>query len=958
MNANNSFRTSITVLTVATIVGCAVILFSVFSQFRFRSSGHDKSQVSAADQKLRNRFGEFYPVEQRIPVVELANAATSTSKQSENVIHSVSQSSTFDETVTTTSDYDTSEVVTSWSSGTSAGTPQVSVPVTINVNNGDLMATLIETREKLAEMKVQQSANRDDHRVFSYQVHESEEKYVTNSGTSADASVPSDVHAENFADSHEEQSSARSAKTEVDLHQQSTSGKRGIASNVLSTSAVNSDRSNARTPSRVEMDSVHQANAGSRTVVPFADTKSPADSMVSMRTKPATDPLTGPSVNSGIAIAPAEKATEKPYSATITPDFSVEEEVSFEPIAPPQGPATETHDNETVPVIEPISYSVEESVEESTHVTRSTPGTESTRGTESSRATQSGGAAAETVVQFAPLDDTGANLEAPASLPELSFDQSLQDESSEGPVLSIESKTTTVEVSKSSTVTGNSSVTSAEPSLPDFFAAEANTAAEHNVAAEGQSRKILAISSGRNREQLSKTFAAVRGLPPEDLFNDPTSEFVVPMVAAEPVPETPVPEVPAPEMPATEVPVPPVFPDSTGLASAAQSVDDGKVSTTSPPTISFIESAGDHLVVHPSSAASPVELEFGEPSVPVPSLTQSENPGLPNAPEMPLAEQKQERWHKYRSRIHQKYGSSPSTPVPPAPEVAVREIPEMPGSSFNEPSLVPPAVEDSLAESGLNSSEIGNTITDSPSMIPDEDGTTEMARNSASEKLSSSSLPPIPELAPVPALGEQFNDAGNQSDRSLVYEPQPVMDQIQEIHSELNSPPMVSSSTPMMTPRRMPQKSASKMPFATTFRRIHKRVAWMSDAMHSSENKTAQHNPGGTSSPKKKPAQTGIPGATENRGPMVARKSSPSQPMQLPKLPMPKLTVPKFTVQNFALPKVNFRPIPAPSMQMPMLDTPDWLACPPDVLAPVRNSTTLHRVMSTVQFAGQPQVLK
>jgi hypothetical protein len=123
--------------------------------------------------------------------------------------------------------------------------------------------------------------------------------------------------------------------------------------------------------------------------------------------------------------------------------------------------------------------------------------------------------------------------------------------------------------------------------------------------------------------------------------------------------------------------------------------------------------------------------------------------------------------------------------------------------------------------------------------------------------------------------------------------------------------------------------------------------------MHSPEKKTAQHRPHETSSPTTERNQPGLPRATQKHGPAVAKKSSPSQPMQLP-----KLTLPKFTVQNFALPKVNFQAIQVPSLQMPMLDTPDWLACPPDVFAPVRNSTTLHRVMSTVQFAGQPQVLK
>jgi hypothetical protein len=878
MNANNSFRTSITVLTVATIVGCVVILLSGLSKFRLRSFTDDKAMVSSADQKLRNRFGEFYPVERRLPVAESGFAATSSNKSAQKIIHSASQISTFNEVVTTTpdddrSEYESAEVLTSWTSGTSAGTPQVSVPVTVNVNNGDLMATLIETREKLAEMKVQQSALRDDQRVFSYQVHKSGSNTVTSSG---------------------------------------------IGAAVAGSSVVRATSSESSVP----------------------------------------EPLTSPSVNAEVKTGGNSSPTPK------TPDSNIEEDVSFEPIAPPQMPAAEADDDTTVPVIEPISYFVEETVDESAR------GTHSTRATESARVRQAAIVSEETVVQFPPLDEVEPDSEAPASLPELSFEQSLPEESSDVPLLSIESKAIAIEASNSDAVTTNSKETSAEPTLPDFFAADTNPASVQNVAAAGHpeqssttessttessakefsATEFSAIRSARTREELSKTFAAVRGLPPEDLFSDRETAFVKPMDPAEPVPQTPVPEVPS-----TEVPMPPVTPESSGLASTADSSDDEKASTTTPPTISFIESAGDRLVVRATSAASPVELEFGEPSAPSPGLSQSENPGSPTTPSMPLADQKPERWLKYRSRIHEKYGSSPSTPVPPIPEIAVSEMPELPGSSIMEPALVPPVIDNSLAESGLDSSDIGNTITDSPLMIPDEDGTTEIAQNSDSEKLSSSSLPPIPELAPVPVPGEKSTHAGNKAQESLVYEPQPVMDRINEIHSEMNSAPspMVSSASPMMAPRAMPQKSGSNLPFATTFRRIHKRVAWMSDAMHSPEKKTAQHSPNGTSSPTTKRNQPGIPRATQKHGPAVAKKSSPSQPMQLP-----KLTLPKFTVQNFALPKVNFQPIQAPSLQMPMLDTPDWLACPPDVFAPVRNSTALHRVMSTVQFAGQPQVLK
>ncbi|MFO0999181.1 MAG: hypothetical protein U0936_02500 [Planctomycetaceae bacterium] len=113
MNANHSFRTSITVLTVATIVGCAVMLFSGFSQFRLRPAANDQALVSTANQKLRNRFGEFYPSEPRVSAGIPNSSAT-------NTLQNSPQASTFDEVVTTTSEYDSAEVTTSWSSGTTA----------------------------------------------------------------------------------------------------------------------------------------------------------------------------------------------------------------------------------------------------------------------------------------------------------------------------------------------------------------------------------------------------------------------------------------------------------------------------------------------------------------------------------------------------------------------------------------------------------------------------------------------------------------------------------------------------------------------------------------------------------------------------------------------------------------------------------------------------------------------
>jgi hypothetical protein len=606
------------------------------------------------------------------------------------------------------------------------------------------------------------------------------------------------------------------------------------------------------------------------------------------------------------------EASEEKSSSAASRGVSIEEEISFEAIPRPATPPEED-DDVSVPVIKPISYSVEETVEESRSVSSSK----------------------ETAVQFSSLEKATAS-EVPASLPELTFEEPKAKESDELPVLSLEPATTAAETGGLDAAADTTS-SSEEPNLPAFFATEENTATD--MAASPESRK-----SGRTREQLASAFAAVRGLPPENLFGDRSAPFVMPIEPAEPIHEEASPSF--------------AFADEEPK-SQTEAMPREDMPETVPPTISFGDSAGAGLVVQPSSAASPVELEFGEPSVPNPALAHSDSPGAPETPAMPPTEPKPERWHKYRSRIHLRENSSPSTPVPPVPEMASTPVPEIPIATLQEPALIPPAADDSSdrrsAESNVADSGSDRTVTDSPLMIPDEDGSTQLAQNSDSDKLGSSTLPPVPEqavvpeLTPVPEPQSPLN--ATPMDSNLVYEPQPVMDRLNEVTAEMNAAPVFYPS-PSMVQRTMPQKSASKRPFETTFRRINKRVAWMADALSPPQKSTAQQRPmmpksPGTGRPQQSPH---LP--TQRHGQAVAKKKSPSTPMQLP-----RLTVPKFTVQNFALPNFNFRPIQAPSFRMPIMETPDWLACPPDVMAPVRNSTTVHRVISTMQFAGQPKVL-
>lgn len=909
MNANHSFRTSISVLTVTTIVGTAVMLVSGFSQFRLRPALNDKALISTANQKLRNRFGEFYPVETRTPL-------PSGHSSPDSVIHSTSTSSTFDEVITATSEYDHSEVVKSWSHEASPGTPQVSVPVTINVNNGELMAQLIETRESLAEVKAQQSAIRQDQRVFSYQVHNNDQTAATASAEarstteSANVTAARPVNASNVpsasdavvlgdkvvsSESHKSISSAAGSLTaKQHLPSEANSGTKELAG-----------RSTSRMRTISETGTVHEATQSIIQAPPSADSRTPLSSKPVTATVPAMDSEAKTEADGNHEF----EAFRENSTTTDTSVLSIEEKVSFEPA--PQPPAA-ARDEEpfSVPVIEPISYYIEETVEESSTVTESE----------------------NTTVQFGPLDSDTVP-EAPSALPELNLEEVLQEQTPELPALSPHQGVSAAEPGASRDA-GKTDKSNAEPRLPDFFADHEEAAFKKNGAIVGPPAEVpMAGNPGRTREELATAFAAVRGLPPEDLFTDRSTPFVSPIEPAEPSNLQSA--------------------DGVGVVSSElNTLSQENLTETAPPTISFGDSSTRSLFVHPSSAASPVDLEFGEASVSSPALSLSENPGRPETPALPPTEMKEERWHKYRSRIRQRQTPGPATPVPPVPEIARTPVPEIPSPFSQEPALVPPSLENSLLESGND-----ETISDSPLMIPDEDGATEVAQNSDSKKLDSTSLPPIPpmdpvqELAPVPELPVDATEA----DHALVYEPQPVMDSLDEISRELNSPPVFSSPPSVIAQRKMPTKSAGKLPFETSFRRIHKRVAWMADAMNLPEKKTARQH-------QEKPMRPGTPvierpqptphPPTQSRSQAIAKKSSPSKPIQLP-----KLNVPKFTVQNFSLPNVHFRAIQPPSFQMPMLETPDWLACPPDVMAPVRNSTTVHRVISTMQFAGQPKVL-
>ena len=878
------------------------MLFSGLSQFRLRPAANHQAQVSTANQKLRNRFGEFYPVQPR-DTVSSANAPSVPENASLNTAHG----NTFDEVVTTSSEYDHAQVTTSWSSGTSAGMPQVSVPVTINVNNGELMTQLIETRESLAEMKAQQSAVREGQRVFSYQVHkEGVEASALSHGVSTNANSSAVVASSQQCESSENSTlntadageAALRGHQEVRGRRESSLAGHQAVSEVHSSSAEVSNRTTSRIRSVSEKSRVQQMPESAPETLRTPTAKPVSDS------KPAAETIHSDAAVQSVAAdvtfeieARSESSTSIESSAP-----SIEEEVSFGPISPSNADDREDEHVNPVPVIEPISYHPEEAAD-----------------TSNSRSSSE-----ETVAEFAPLDEAKAEVETPATLPELSFEDPVVENSVELPGISPGQKSDAFGSVNADAHAASEDRTFEKPDVSDSVVMENNATSDRNAA-----------TSRRTRQQLATAFAAVRGLPPEDLFADRSVPFVTPIEPAEPV--------------VAESSV-----DGNGISKdSAAAVVPADGSETSPKPIQFGETADSSLVVHPSSAAVPVDLEFGQPALSSPPVSHIENPETSGNPATLSGDVKPERWHKYRSRINRKQDPSPSTPVPPVPQVASTESSPPVPFAFQEPAPVPPALEDTLAESGSDLS-----ITDSPLMIPDEDGTTDIALNIESEKLGSASMPPVPQMAPASEAERRSTDNFLEADSIHVYESRSVTDRLNQVTDEINAPPLFSPSPPVLSQRKMPSKTESKLPFETTIRRINKRVAWMTDAMKLPERKTASHKPAmpksqksGTAK-KERPAHGPHP-PTQGHGPAVARKS-----VTAPQRQLPKLSVPKFAVQKFSLPNVNFRAIQPPALQMPMLDTPDWLACPPDVMAPVRSSNTLHRVFSTMQFAGQSSALR
>lgn len=280
-------------------------------------------------------------------------------------------------------------------------------------------------------------------------------------------------------------------------------------------------------------------------------------------------------------------------------------------------------------------------------------------------------------------------------------------------------------------------------------------------------------------------------------------------------------------------------------------------------------------------------------------------------------------WFKYKPRSS---GSriEPSTAVPAIPEAVVREkdndyeerrqadlplIPEVEPEQFeaSEPSrpdtTVPVPTETASADSALES----NTETDTPlfGSLPDIDGSDD-GMNSREPRVAENikELKPVPEMLPPRPPVPETTEHG-------LYEAQ------QYYSPSTPTGPSVTYSQPTVTYGPPQKKSESQLPFATTFRRIQKRITHLKSEMIVPDVK-----------------------GRELKAPPTVSSEAKVLEFEFHDVPVPTFV--------------------APEWRLPQLQMPEWVYCPPkvDLLAPVRNSTTLHRVISTMEHVGKPKSVR
>lgn len=998
MNPESPLRSSSSVLAAAIAIGCVLLTVTGLAWFRSHVIRGNAATIARHNENTARQYGEFYPATEL--TAQTDQHASQSATASSDVIYPVSvttaRNSSGESSTSTTSQYG-SVVYPNRVSGSStfqaatAGHPQVSVPVTINVNNGELLTELMQVHKDIDNLRQQRggamTSDSSSRKRFSYEVH----------GASVSAQDSAEDTAENTSNS-------------TKVH---TVGKTTVVTDSASSSASHSTAA-VRTAERQVS---HEAMEAENDFTSLSETVDPTEAVRADQENESVDVPEFPAQSGSKAVrhrnAFLEESTDRDEIVQVSLRIS-------EDISDTRTKAAEVNSAHSAVVQHPTNRSEASSVA----VQRTASVVNMHRQTQSARASNGEPAKASEparqVLIPVELPDFFGSGEPSSSVTAASHSQSAVSESSEFESLVVEAQKDDAEpvaeplpeiffqpepaeneeaqsgsevaVEKNREDTEDTRITETLQAVPEISFPEpmdSVTADEQTTLSEVAQPPVVEQfafepltpepstgdgipsfedslqPSSRLTPELKDTFAKLRHLPPEKLFAEEVSEPVLPELVSVPVTsesqtkatmvsQSRTLSVNDSEESRPEIPRVPVGVDARKQADSKKATAGGYVPFENRyrfPTPAKSKGKDPRVAEKP-----PAESGFKLPLVKMPRLKFPDSP----AKEVPA--------------VAEKPAVAEVPAVPKAPLVPPASVPDINPVPAETPELaMPMAPLETLPSPELSAEAYSQTIEDSspafpdlppmaepPEVVPPIPSPGELAfrfPDEASKPESDTELVPLPEPAPTPAPAASRTivsrpalkttpalppTAAPESQISAVYEPAwpglqdagaqiPMSDEsAQRVLNFQRAMEQKRQASVASTPRARGTKPQSKTqsPLATTFRRINKHVAAFAGRSTSHEQSEQEIQP---------PAHFHSP---SYHNPHARQAYAEKSDLKLPSIQMP----------SFARSQI----------QMPQIYTPHWIACPPEIdpLATARNSTTLHRVISTVQFAGKSKTVR
>ncbi len=200
MNLESPFRKVGALLAAGTVITSMIMIASILAFFRDHGTAQENATRMAANRELQKYFGEFYPSggepreSQAVSTGSTSSNGVSSGRAASggtgpNVHTATFVDSTYASSAVTSSNVASSsssapperQVSHAWNSSSVSGVPQVNVPVTINVNNGELLSELKQVRQEVSHLQASQQALHHatsqvravaQERTFFYEVHD------------------------------------------------------------------------------------------------------------------------------------------------------------------------------------------------------------------------------------------------------------------------------------------------------------------------------------------------------------------------------------------------------------------------------------------------------------------------------------------------------------------------------------------------------------------------------------------------------------------------------------------------------------------------------------------------------------------------------------------------------------------------------------------------------------------